>query len=205
MCSMKIWSNDKNLPNDVRPTFSSHHFDVWKFGKSILVTTKKKEKKILSNRKKFHTARFMRSTPKYHPHLNDTHRPNFVNRSKSFDPRNRLLFFRAFWTFSSVFYWMFHFSELYTILERHKFTKHSHGKLQAMWLEAHYHEAEKLRGRPLGNQIYFVQHTANWNCRLVQFCCSRSRWQVSCAQKVPVAPHHLGWRTEDALLQRAHT
>lgn len=42
-------------------------------------------------------------------------------------------------------------SELYTILERHKFTKHSHGKLQAMWLEAHYHEAEKLRGRPLGN------------------------------------------------------
>lgn len=41
-------------------------------------------------------------------------------------------------------------SELYTILERHKFTKASHGKLQAMWLEAHYHEAEKLRGRPLG-------------------------------------------------------
>lgn len=40
--------------------------------------------------------------------------------------------------------------ELYTILERHKFTKNSHGKLQAMWLEAHYHEAEKLRGRPLG-------------------------------------------------------
>lgn len=55
----------------------------------------------------------------------------------------------------------FIFSELYTILERNKFTKHSHGKLQAMWLEAHYHEAEKLRGRPLGNQNYFVQHTAN--------------------------------------------
>lgn len=47
-------------------------------------------------------------------------------------------------------------SELYTILERHKFTKHSHGKLQAMWLEAHYHEAEKLRGRPLGNQKQIV-------------------------------------------------
>lgn len=44
----------------------------------------------------------------------------------------------------------FHFRELYAILERHKFTKSSHGKLQAMWLEAHYHEAEKLRGRPLG-------------------------------------------------------
>lgn len=48
-------------------------------------------------------------------------------------------------------------SELYTILERHKFTKHSHGKLQAMWLEAHYHEAEKLRGRPLGNKKFIVQ------------------------------------------------
>ncbi|NP_001158378.1 SIX homeobox 3 [Saccoglossus kowalevskii] len=42
------------------------------------------------------------------------------------------------------------FRELYNILENHKFTKESHAKLQAMWLEAHYQEAEKLRGRPLG-------------------------------------------------------
>lgn len=42
------------------------------------------------------------------------------------------------------------FRDLYHILEHHKFTKDSHGKLQAMWLEAHYQEAEKLRGRPLG-------------------------------------------------------
>lgn len=42
------------------------------------------------------------------------------------------------------------FRDLYHILENHKFTKESHGKLQAMWLEAHYQEAEKLRGRPLG-------------------------------------------------------
>ncbi|KAJ8942247.1 hypothetical protein NQ318_003094 [Aromia moschata] len=42
------------------------------------------------------------------------------------------------------------FRELYSILESHKFTKGSHGKLQAMWLEAHYQEAEKLRGRALG-------------------------------------------------------
>lgn len=66
-------------------------------------------------------------------------------------------------------------SELYTILERHKFTKHSHGKLQAMWLEAHYHEAEKLRGRPLGNKKHIVQTQPIENCRLVKFCCSRSR------------------------------
>ncbi|KAK6181696.1 homeobox protein SIX6-like [Patella vulgata] len=42
------------------------------------------------------------------------------------------------------------FRDLYHILEHHKFTKESHAKLQAMWLEAHYQEAEKLRGRPLG-------------------------------------------------------
>ncbi|XP_038046827.1 homeobox protein SIX6-like [Patiria miniata] len=42
------------------------------------------------------------------------------------------------------------FRELYHILENHRFTKESHAKLQAMWLEAHYQEAEKLRGRPLG-------------------------------------------------------
>ncbi|KAK7904378.1 hypothetical protein WMY93_016985 [Mugilogobius chulae] len=42
------------------------------------------------------------------------------------------------------------FRELYHILENHKFTKESHSKLQALWLEAHYQEAEKLRGRPLG-------------------------------------------------------
>lgn len=42
------------------------------------------------------------------------------------------------------------FRDLYHILENHRFTKESHAKLQAMWLEAHYQEAEKLRGRPLG-------------------------------------------------------
>lgn len=42
------------------------------------------------------------------------------------------------------------FRELYAILERHTFPKSSHVKLQALWLEAHYQEAEKLRGRPLG-------------------------------------------------------
>lgn len=46
--------------------------------------------------------------------------------------------------------------ELYAILERHKFTKNSHGKLQAMWLEAHYLEAEKLRGRPLGKKFLLI-------------------------------------------------
>lgn len=36
------------------------------------------------------------------------------------------------------------YRELYHILENHKFTKASHAKLQAMWLEAHYQEVSSL-------------------------------------------------------------
>ncbi|XP_072436746.1 homeobox protein SIX2-like isoform X3 [Chiloscyllium punctatum] len=42
------------------------------------------------------------------------------------------------------------FRELYKILESHQFSPHNHPKLQQLWLKAHYIEAEKLRGRPLG-------------------------------------------------------
>ncbi|KAG5878971.1 hypothetical protein JTB14_028803 [Gonioctena quinquepunctata] len=42
------------------------------------------------------------------------------------------------------------FKELYRILESHTFSPHNHAKLQALWLKAHYIEAERLRGRPLG-------------------------------------------------------
>ncbi|XP_013414609.1 homeobox protein six1a [Lingula anatina] len=42
------------------------------------------------------------------------------------------------------------FKELYKILESNQFSQHNHPKLQALWLKAHYIEAEKLRGRPLG-------------------------------------------------------
>ncbi|XP_067682155.1 homeobox protein six1-like isoform X12 [Haliotis asinina] len=42
------------------------------------------------------------------------------------------------------------FKELYKILENNQFSTHNHPKLQALWLKAHYIEAEKLRGRPLG-------------------------------------------------------
>ncbi|XP_065661143.1 homeobox protein SIX6 isoform X1 [Hydra vulgaris] len=43
-----------------------------------------------------------------------------------------------------------HFEELYFILEHFRFGKKFHSKMQAIWLEAHYIEAEQLRGRPLG-------------------------------------------------------
>ncbi|XP_055637418.1 homeobox protein SIX6 [Toxorhynchites rutilus septentrionalis] len=78
-------------------------------------------------------ARFLWSLPVAHPNVSELDRSEAVLRARAI-----------------VAYHTGHFRELYSILERHKFTKSSHGKLQAMWLEAHYHEAEKLRGRPLG-------------------------------------------------------
>lgn len=42
------------------------------------------------------------------------------------------------------------FQKMYTIIESHRFSKSRHPKLQYLWLEAHYIEAEKLRGRSLG-------------------------------------------------------
>ncbi|VEN55058.1 unnamed protein product, partial [Callosobruchus maculatus] len=42
------------------------------------------------------------------------------------------------------------FKELYKILEGHNFSNHNHSRLQQLWTMAHYIEAERLRGRPLG-------------------------------------------------------
>ncbi|XP_071368672.1 SIX homeobox 9 [Centroberyx affinis] len=42
------------------------------------------------------------------------------------------------------------FSDLYTLLEGFPFSPRSHPLLQQLWLQAHYTEAERQRGRPLG-------------------------------------------------------
>ncbi|XP_030600680.1 SIX homeobox 9 isoform X2 [Archocentrus centrarchus] len=42
------------------------------------------------------------------------------------------------------------FSDLYTLLKGFPFSPHSHPLLQQLWLQAHYVEAERQRGRPLG-------------------------------------------------------
>ena len=42
------------------------------------------------------------------------------------------------------------YRELYAILESHTFDPSSHALLQQMWYKAHYMEAQKIRGRPLG-------------------------------------------------------
>ena len=71
-------------------------------------------------------ARFLWSLPVAHP--------NMVLRARAI-----------------VAFHMGNFREMYQILESRKFDQRdSHLKLQTLWLEAHYQEAEKLRGRPLG-------------------------------------------------------
>lgn len=42
------------------------------------------------------------------------------------------------------------FHDLYALLESHCFTPKLHNELQTLWFKAHYKEAEKVRGRPLG-------------------------------------------------------
>ncbi|XP_068687539.1 homeobox protein SIX6-like [Montipora capricornis] len=49
-----------------------------------------------------------------------------------------------------VYFRQENFKELYAILESHKFSKENHEALQCLWRTAHYIEAERQRGRPLG-------------------------------------------------------
>ena len=78
-------------------------------------------------------GRFLWSLPVAHPNCGELNKNESVLRARAL-----------------VAYHTGNFRELYQILEHHKFSKGSHSKLQHMWLEAHYQEAEKLRGRPLG-------------------------------------------------------
>lgn len=49
-----------------------------------------------------------------------------------------------------IYYHQSKFRELYYLLETHSFDLHYHSELQQLWYKAHYTEAQKLRGRPLG-------------------------------------------------------
>ncbi|BHF81266.1 Homeobox protein six1b [Sparganum proliferum] len=42
------------------------------------------------------------------------------------------------------------YSDLYAILEGNAFTPSNHPRLQSLWLQAHYAEEEKIKGKPLG-------------------------------------------------------
>uniref|UniRef100_A0A1I8JMT5 SIX1_SD domain-containing protein n=1 Tax=Macrostomum lignano TaxID=282301 RepID=A0A1I8JMT5_9PLAT len=53
---------------------------------------------------------------------------------------------------------------LYQLMEMHQFSKTSHAKLQTMWLEAHYLEAEKLRGAArAGGQVRYPMPRTIWD------------------------------------------
>ena len=78
-------------------------------------------------------GRFLWSLPVAHPHLQDLNKHEAVLRARAL-----------------VAFHLGNFRELYMILESQRFSKPSHARLQALWLESHYQEAERLRGRPLG-------------------------------------------------------
>ena len=49
-----------------------------------------------------------------------------------------------------VHFYQNNFKEMYAILESRRFSKKQHERLQSLWRTAHYIEAERQRGRPLG-------------------------------------------------------
>ena len=49
-----------------------------------------------------------------------------------------------------ILYHQSKFRDLYALLETHAFDIHHHPELQQLWYRAHYTEAQKIRGRPLG-------------------------------------------------------
>lgn len=76
------------------------------------------------------------------------------------------------------------YHELYMLLESHCFTPKLHTELQTLWFKAHYKEAEKVRGRPLG--IFYHKNIFNalyhWIKRVY-----RRGGQVPLAKKVSTA------------------
>lgn len=48
------------------------------------------------------------------------------------------------------------YRELYSLLEGHNFDPANHAALQQLWYRAHYAEAEKIRGRPLGQRLDII-------------------------------------------------
>ncbi|KAM4589792.1 SIX homeobox 9 [Fundulus diaphanus] len=68
------------------------------------------------------------------------------------------------------------FSDLYTLLEGFPFSPRSHPFLQQLWLQAHYAEAERQRGRPLGavgkyrvRRKFPLPHTI-WDGEEISYC-----------------------------------
>lgn len=73
-----------------------------------------------------------------------------LNHSKgiNFDPA--FIIFHSIRARALVAYHRGLFHDLYALLESHYFQMKHHNELQNLWFKAHYKEAEKVRGRPLG-------------------------------------------------------
>ena len=75
--------------------------------------------------------------------------------------------------------------DLYKILEGFQFQPHNHPKLQLLWMKAHYIEAEKLRGRPLGavGKYRLVQkilhHESSYQWSKYLYLHQRLLWKLS--------------------------
>ena len=87
------------------------------------------------------------------------------------------------------------FKELYKILESHQFSPHNHAKLQALWLKAHYIEAERLRGTTWSSGSWASSSGTGY-----REAAGRSG-EVSGAEKIPAAQDDLGRRGDELLLQ----
>ena len=79
---------------------------------------------------------------------------------------------------------------MYRILESFQFTEQNHPKLQILWMKAHYIEAEKLRGRPLGAvgkyriRRKFPLPRTIWDGEETSYCFKEKSRQVGVASKI---------------------
>ena len=73
------------------------------------------------------------------------------------------------------------FRELYSIIENNTFSAQHHPKLQELWLQAHYTEAERIRRKPLGAdgkyriRRKFPLPCTIWDGEETSYCFKKSR------------------------------
>lgn len=82
------------------------------------------------------------------------------------------------------------FSDVYSLLEGFPFSPRSHSFLQQLWLKAHYTEAEKQRGRPLGavgkyrvRRKFPLPHTI-WDGEETSYCFKVETHQLLCSLRI---------------------
>ena len=90
---------------------------------------------------------------------------------------------------------------MYRILESFQFSEPNHPKLQMLWMKAHYIEAEKLRGRPLGAVGKYRYIMSSKCCCMLQYFPRSGFFLFQDQKKVPSPANYLGWRRDLVLFQ----